>query len=594
MAFVLPERKDIDTALTWNLDDMFASDAEWEADFNTTQKLISSFNVRKGSLSSSPETLLDAMNAENEISLMLERLYVYAHMHRDEDNSASLYQGMTDRAMQLSVNFAAAASFMAPEILALPQETLASWIELDILAPYKRVLKQLERRRAHTLSEDEEKLLAMVSEPLDGASTIFTMLNNADIRFGVIKDENGDDVELTHGNYRNFIESADRSIRKNAYNTMYSAYSALKNTLSATYSSSVKADVFAARARNHKNVLDAALFSSNVPESVYNSLISTVESNLKSMEEYLILRKRALKLDELKMYDLYTPIVPDVKKHIEYDDAKKLVLEALSPLGSEYNSLLNRAYNERWIDVSECRGKTSGAYSWGAYGTHPYVLLNYQPTEDYAFTLAHELGHAMHTYYSDEALPYQDAQYKIMAAEVASTVNEVLLTRYLFANESDRARKAYILNHFLEQFRTTVFRQTMFAAFEKRTHEMCENGEPLTVDALCAYYKELNSKYYPGVALDDNISLEWARIPHFYNSYYVYQYATGFSAAVAIVARILSGDELNDYIKFLKSGGSNYPIELIKIAGVDLTKPESISVALDEFKDSVHKLSALI
>jgi oligoendopeptidase F len=594
MPKTLPARTELDSALTWDLSVMFSSDGEWEAAFTAVQKDIAEFPKFSGTLGKSPETLLAALKREGQISLALERLYVYAHMRRDEDNAVPKYQGMTDRAMQQGVAFGAAASFFTPEVLEIDPATLRKWIDGDVLKEYRRVLNNVERARPHTLTRDEEKLLALAGEPLAAADSIFTMLNNADIRFGEIQNDEGERVELTQGNYRSFIESKNRAVRESAYKTLYAAYTNLKNTLSASYSASVKADVFYARARKYESAIGAALYGSNVPLSVYDGLIEAVESRLPTLGKYLDLRRKALGVDELRMYDLYVPVVPEVQKRMEYEEAKTLVKAALAPLGPDYAKMLDTAYCDRWIDVVENRGKTTGAYSWGAYGTHPFVLLNYQPEADYAFTLAHELGHAMHTHYSDTALPYQDAQYKIMAAEVASTVNEVLLTRYLLSKETDKARRAYLLNHFLEQFRTTVYRQTMFAAFERESHRMCEAGEPLTVESLCEAYGKLNEKYYPGVVVDDEIKIEWARIPHFYNAFYVYQYATGFCAAVALARGILECKGLDAYLAFLKSGGSDFPIALLQKAGVDLTKPESILTSLDEFDNMVGELSKLV
>lgn len=594
MAKTLPTRSELDCALTWNLTDLFPSNEAWEQAFTAVQQEIAAFPALNGTLGGSPEALLTAMQKESEISLLLERLYVYAHMHRDEDNAVPLYQGMTDRAVQQSVAFGAAGAFMAPELLAMEQSTLEEWIAGETLRPYRRVLKNLLRQRPHTLSTSEERLMALSSEPLAAASSIFTMLNNADIRFGMIKNEHGEEVELTQGNYRSFIESKDRMLRESAYKTLYKSYTALKNTLAASYSASVKTDAFFARARNHESAIGGALFGANVPLSVYDGLIEAVESRLPALEKYLQLRRKMLGVEELRMYDLYVPVVEQPKQAMEYEEAQALVKRALMPLGAEYAAMLDRAYTERWIDVCENRGKTTGAYSWGAYGTHPYVLLNYQPELEYAFTLAHELGHAMHTYYSDTALPYQDAQYKIMAAEVASTVNEVLLIRCLLQEEQNKQKRAYLWNHFLEQFRTTVFRQTMFAAFERETHAMCEGGEPLTVESLCDVYGALNERYYPGVVVDDEIRMEWARIPHFYNAFYVYQYATGFCAAVKLAQDILSGEGLQRYLRFLKSGGSDFPIALLQAAGVDLTKPESILASLDEFDAGVRELISLL
>jgi oligoendopeptidase F len=594
MANALPLRRELDQNLTWNLTDIYPTDRDWGDAFKEVQRLIDAFPGYADKLSVSPQALLTALEAESHISLALERLYVYARMNRDEDNTNPVYQGMADQAMQLSVAFQASSSFMAPQILALGTQKLSAWIDDPILVAYRRVLIELERARPHTLSATEERLMAFAGDPLQAADTIFSMLHNADIRFGIVKNEKGDEIQLSQGNYRSFMESTDRIVRQNAYTTLYRSYEALKNTMAATYAASVKADVFYARARHHGSAIEGALFGSNVPISVYDCVIEAVISRLPTMERYLALRREKLQLEKLHMYDLYVPIVDYKPAPLPYAESQKLVKAALAPLGVQYAALLDRAFNERWIDVCENRGKTTGAYSWGVYGTHPYVLLNYQEEcDNYAYTVAHELGHAMHTYYSDASLPYQDAQYKIMAAEVTSTVNEILLTHYLLKHVSDKTRRAYILNHYLEQFRTTVFRQTMFAKFERQTHSMCESNDPLTVASLCELYGKLNEQFYPGVIVDEQIRLEWARIPHFYNAFYVYQYATGFCVAVKLARDILNGSGLDRYLAFLKSGGSDYPIALLQRAGVDLSRKESLLLALDEFDKAVDELAAL-
>lgn len=591
----IPARAEVDAAATWDLSPLFLSPEAWEEGFQAAAKEAEAFAKLAGTLCESPQALLHVLETESKISLMIERLYVFAHMRRDEDNAVTEYQAMTDRAMQLMAAFGASSAFLAPEILEIPEETFNAWVEGDVLRPFRRVLKNLARDRAHTLSAVEERLLALASEPLMAADQIFTMLNNADLRFGMIEDEDGKSIELSQENYRRYVESQNRTVREAAYRTLYKAYGALKNTLSASYTASVKADVFLARARKHESAIEAALFPADVPLSVYDGLIAAVEGRLGTLQEYLELRRRILGLDQLSMFDLYVPIVKEAKRPMEYREAYELVERALAPLGPDYTRLLKQADSERWIDVYENRGKTTGAYSWGAYGTHPYVLLNYQRESDYVFTLAHELGHAMHTYYSDSALPYQDAQYRIMAAEVASTVNEVLLLKYMLSVETDETRRAYLINHYLEQFRTTVFRQTMFASFEQQAHAMCEAGGALTVESLCDLYGKLNETYYPGVVVDDEIRLEWARIPHFYNAFYVYQYATGFCAAVKLAQGILAGGEaLDRYLAFLKSGGSDFPIVLLQHAGVDLTDPNSILASLDEFEASVKELAGMV
>ncbi len=581
---------------TWNLSDIFANDAAWEEAYKNAQAEAEAYAPKyKGTLTKGANALLTALNASDEIELQLEKIYVYSHLSRDQDNGNGKYQAMTDRAMQLNVNYSASCAFMTPEILSIDEKTLEAWANQPELKEYRHTLLHINKKRKHVLSEGEERLMALVSEPLEGANNVFTMLDSVDLRFGSIKDEKGEEHELTHGRFREFLENKNRDVRKNAFETYYSSYQKLTNTYAASYAASVKGDVFAAKARGYESCLQMALSGGDVPLGVYDRLIEAIHDRLPVMDKYLELRKRALGLDELHMYDLYVPMVAEVDMPMTYDEAKALVKEALLPLGERYQELLDEAYENRWIDVYENRGKTTGAFAWGAYGVHPYVLLNYRPNVDYAFTLAHELGHAMHSYLSDETQPYPTAQYKIMAAEVASTVNEVLLLRHLLSKETDDKRRAYLLNHFLEQFRTTVFRQTLFAEFEKISHEMGESGEPLTVESMSKAYRELNEKYYGrNVVIDEQIDIEWMRIPHFYRAFYVYQYATGFSSAVAIANSILEGDGLGDYMEFLKSGGSDYPIKLLQKTGVDLTKKDSILKALDVFEETIGELSKLI
>lgn len=586
-------RKDVDNSLKWRLEDIYESDALWEKDFEKAKAHSCEFAKYAGRLGESSEVLLSALKDESRMDFLLEKLYTYAHMRKDEDNGNTLYQGMTDRAMQLSIDASAAASFVEPELAAIAPDELSKWAALPEFENFRFRLLDVDRQRAHTLSKGEERILALAEEPLNGVDNIFTMLNDVDMDFGVVKDENGKETKLTHGSYGVLLQSPDRSVRADAYKTFYGAFHKLENTLSATYAASVKADAFRAKARGFSGACEAALFGGNVPIEVYDQLIAAVREKLTAMGKYMRLKKRVLNVGQLEMYDLYVPIVPDCDIPMTYDEAKKTVREALRPLGENYGRLLDEAYGSGWIDVVETKGKTSGAYSWGVYGTHPYVLLNHQDNVDHAFTLAHELGHAMHSYHSDHALPYELAQYRIMVAEVASTVNEVLMTRYLLDNEKDPTKRAYLINQFLETFRTTCFRQTMFAEFELRAHRMQESGEPLTRESLSALYKELNETYYPGVHVDDDIAIEWMRVPHFYNAFYVYQYATGLCTAVALADGVLKG-RLDGYLAFLSSGGSDYPIELLKKAGVDLTKKESIERSLDVFSSYVDELDQIL
>lgn len=587
-------RSQIPVQDTWQLSDLFPSDEAWEQAFTKAGEDIKAFPALSGTLGASKDALLSGLQQSGAVDLQLERLYVYAHLNRDEDNGIATYQGMTDRAMQLMVQYGEASAFFTPELLRIPREMFLAWANDPALAAYRHGLLNLDKKRAHVLSEPEERLMALAAEPLSGFDTIFTMLDSVDQRFGSITDENGETHELTHGSFRTFLEKRDRRVRKDAFTTYYASYERLTNTYAAAYAASVKADVFSARARHYESSIAQALAGSNVPLSVYTGLIDAVHQKLPALARYLQMRKAQLGVDELHMYDLYVPMVPEIEMPMEYDEACALVKAAMAPLGADYVALLERAMTERWIDVYENRGKTTGAFSWGAYGTHPYVLLNFQPQADYAFTIAHELGHALHTYFSDEAQAYENAQYKIMAAEVASTVNEVLLLRHMLAQETDKARRAYLLNHFLEQFRTTVFRQTMFAEFEMKAHDMAEAGVPLTVESLSALYRSLNEQYYAGVTVDSQIDIEWMRIPHFYNAFYVYQYATGFSAAVAIAKHILEGGDTTRYREFLKSGCKEDPIVLLQQAGVDLTKQQSILSALELFESSIQELQELL
>ena len=587
-------RDQIADALKWRLEDIYATETLWEADFAAAQALVADFPAHAGKLSQSADALYAALCDDSSIWQLVERVYTYAHLHKDEDNGNTRYQGMTDRAMQLYVSAQAASSFLDPEILTIPEETLLSWAAEERFARFRFRIADVDRRRAHTLSTEEERLLAMAQEPLSGADNIFTMLTDVDFDYGTVVNENGEEVKLTHGSYNMFIVSPDRRVRKDAYETFYKAYRGMKNTLNATYSTSVKGDVFQARAHKFEGALEAALHNNGVPVAVYEQLIEAVHEMLPVLKKYLAIRKRVMGVDQLEMYDLYVPITPEVDDDMPYEAAKALVKEALKPLGAEYQALLDKAYSDGWIDVYETPGKTSGAFCAETYGTHPYVLLNFQGKTDDAFTLGHELGHAMHSHYSGEAQPFETSHYRILAAEVASTVNETLMTHHLLKGETDRVKRAYYITQFLESFRTTCFRQTMFAEFEMKAHRMAESGEPLTVDSLSAMYRELNELYYEGAHVDDNIVLEWMRIPHFYNAFYVYQYATGLCSAVKLADDILHAGTVERYINFLKSGGSDYPIEELKAAGVDLTKKESILASLGVFAQYVDELDALM
>ena len=587
-------RSQTPAAYRWRLEDIYPTNEAWEQEFSQAETLSGQLSSRSGTLADSADSLFAALDLQSRLSLLLERLYVYARMRRDEDNGNTLYQGMADRAMQLSVSVQAATAGFQPEILAIDPATLRAWAAEPRFDRFRFELEDLDRQREHVLSPAEERILALAGDPLTGPNNIFTMLNNVDLDFGTIQNEAGQQVPLTHGSYSTFLQSPDRRVRQDAYRGLYKAYQGMKNTIAATYAASVKSDLFSARARGYEGCLEAALFAGNVPTQVYTQLLEAVHEGLPALHKYVGLRKKLLGLSQLEMYDLYTPLIPEQSQSMTYEEAQVLVREALAPLGENYQALLDRAFTEGWIDVYENDGKTSGAYSWGVYGVHPYVLLNHQNTLESAFTLAHELGHAMHSYHSDAANPYELAQYRIMVAEVASTVNESLLMRYLLDRETEPSRRAWLLNKFLEQVRTTCFRQTLFAEFELKAHRMAEQGEPLTVQSLSNVYKELNKTYYQGVNVDEDAAIEWMRIPHFYRAFYVYQYATGICSALALSSDVLDRGGLSRYLRFLSSGGSDYPIRELQDAGVDLTSKEPIRSAMALFAKRVDELASLV
>ncbi|MGN7469001.1 oligoendopeptidase F [Brevibacillus sp. SAFN-007a] len=594
----LPKRSDVPAEYKWRLEDIYATDADWEKDVQKAKLLTEQIAALKGTLGQSGEQLLAALTLQDELLKTLDTVYVYARMRRDEDNANSTYQALTDRATSLSTQVYGAISYIQPEILAIPTEELQTWInETEGLAHYRILLDEITRFKPHTLSAEEEALLANMSELASAPTKIFGMLNNADMKFPMITDENGEEVELTKGRYTQFMESKDRRVRKEAFQALYATYGKFRNTIAAALTSAIKGDVFYARTRKYPSALHAALFADNVDLSVYDNLIATIREHLPLMHRYIALRKKLLGVEELHMYDLYVPIVPEVDMKIPYDQAVATIKEALRPLGEEYGRVLAEGFSNGWIDVHENEGKTSGAYSWGAYTTHPYVLMNYQDNLNNMFTLAHEMGHALHSYHSNQAQPYTYADYKIFVAEVASTLNEALLMHHLLQTTTDKKQRMYVINYYLEQFRGTVFRQTMFAEFEKIVHAKEEQGEPLTADSLSAIYRELNVAYHgPEMVVDHEVDLEWARIPHFYRNFYVYKYATGFSAATSLSKQILEEGQpaVERYLQFLKSGSSDYPLNLLKKAGVDMTAPTPIAEALSVFKGLLDEMEQLL
>ncbi len=594
----VPKRNEIPAECKWRLEDIYSTDALWEEDYQKVKAMAEKLSVYIGRLNEGSEQLLECLNLNADMMRLFEKVYVYAHMRSHEDSTNSYYQGLSDRSDSLNVAVSSANAFMEPDILAIPDERMAAFLkESEGLRFYGRYLDEIRRMKPHVLSAQEEQLLAMAGELAQAPGNIFNMLNNADIKFPVVKDENGNEVEVTKGRYLQLIESADRRVRKDVFDALYSSYWKQRNTIAATLSANVKANIFSARVRKHPSAREQSLFADNIPVSVYDNLINAIHSNLHLMYRYVNLRKKLMGLDELHMYDLYTPMLKEVKMEIPFEQARETVKQGLEALGADYLADLEKGFSEGWIDVYENEGKRSGAYSWGCYDSHPYVLLNHTNTLNHMFTLAHEMGHALHSFYSDRHQPYIYAQYRIFVAEVASTLNEALLMDHLLKNTTDKMQKMYLLNYFMEQFRTTVYRQTMFAEFEKLIHEKAEAGEALTADSLCEIYKALNVKYYgPDIVVDDYIQIEWARIPHFYSSFYVYKYATGFSAAISISDQILKEGRpaVERYKKFLQSGGSDYPIELLKIANVDMSTPEPVDKALKVFESLLDQMEALI
>lgn len=592
-----PSREEIPDQFKWKLMDIYSSDEAWEDDFQRLKKLLEEMKGKEGDFLKSAVNIFAVLQLKDTIGRVLDKLYVYAKMHKDENNANPVYQALTDRIQSLATEAGGVLSFIVPAVVTLDSERIRGYLdELPELRIYKRFFDEIERQKAHILSAAEEKILAETADLADSSGTIFGMLDNADLKFPCIRDENGEEVELTKGRYSQFLESPDRRVRKEAFKALYDTYGKFRNTLGATLNASVKADVFYARVRRFKSALQASLDGDNIPETVYDRLIEVVHRYLPELNRYLKLRKKMLDLNELHMYDLYTPLLPEYRKSFEYQEAKKLVLEGLQPLGDDYVSIARQGLESGWVDVFENEGKTSGAYAWGAYDTHPYILLNYQGKIRDVFTIAHEMGHAMHSYYSNHAQPYINAGYRIFVAEVASTVNEALLMEHMLKHTDDQLEKQYLVNQYLEQFRTTVFRQTMFAEFEKIIHEEVERGGALTTDWLSERYRELNQHYYgEEVVIDPEIALEWSRIPHFYTGFYVYKYATGYAAAIALSRGILDQgpNARQRYTEFLKGGDSDYPLNLLRKAGVDMESPAPVAAALDVFKGLVDELAGL-
>lgn len=587
------ERNEVKETYKWNLEDLFESDDAWEKTFNAIEGKIN-FRHYRGTLNTA-ENLLAFYREEESLVQQAMLVYLYAHNKHDEDVRVTKYNDYLAKVMSLFTKIESETAFSTPELTALPDETLIAFSQDERLKDYDYALKRLIAQKRYVLSEKEELILAQTGEPLSAAGDVFEMLDNAELNLPEIEYD-GKTQQLSHGLYSVIMSGKDRGKREEAFKLYYGAYNKIINTLATTYFCNVKKDIFYKNVRGYESCLQMALFEEDVERSVYDNLVKVVNDSAPLMHRYMQVRKQVLGYDEMHMYDVYPSLVEDADLKLTYEEAYELVLKGLSPLGEEYLSLLKKGRDERWIDVCETNGKRSGAYSIGVYGTHPFVLLNYQPTTHDVFTIAHEMGHSLHSWFSNKNQPYAKSDYKIFVAEVASTVNEVLLLKYLLHNSQDKKLKKYLLNYYMDMIRTTLFRQTQFAEFEQKAHEMAEAGEPLNKDNLSELYYELNRRYYgDAVTYDREIAIEWARIPHFYRSFYVYKYATGITSAIAIANRILRGekDALKNYFSFLSGGCSTDPVSLLKTAGADLTKEETFLSAMGEFKIALEEFESL-
>ena len=596
----LNTREEADARYKWAIEDLYKNDEDWKRDYELLKSRIPELTKFRGRLGESAEVLLSMQKLSDELNQLLEKVYVYANQRLHENTDNSTYQNLASQAQGLLVELSENLSFVEPELMELPDGIIETFLdENEELSVYRQYFENIIRQKKHVLPTEQEQLLAAMGEVAESPKDIFSMFNNADIRFPEITGEDGHPVQVTHGRYMSLMQSRNRQVRKDAFEAMYGVYGDWRNTLAAMYRANVKQEAFLAKAHKYTSDLEAALDGSHIPVKVYEQLIEAVHESMPLMYRYMKLRKKLLGVEELHMYDLYVPVIEQDHSEIPFEQAKKTVLEGLAPMGEEYLHLLREGFDHGWIDVYENQGKRTGAYSWGAYGTHPYVLLNYQETLHDVFTLAHEMGHALHSWYSDEHQPYIYAGYRIFVAEVASTCNEALLIHYLMEQSKkagDRKKTMYLMNYFLEQFRTTLFRQTMFAEFEKITHGLQEQGETLTADRLCEIYYDLNKLYFgEEICVDQEIAMEWARIPHFYTPFYVYQYATGFSAAIALSKQILEQGvpAVEQYKKFLKGGSSMYPLELLKMAGVDMEQKAPVQNALAVFAQYLDEMERL-
>lgn len=594
----LPARSEVAEADTWDLSKLFASDQDWETGFQEWESRIDGYASFRGRLSESPEILAECLAFDSQLDRLGERLGNYAYLRTTEDQTQGDYQRMIGRFQNMATRASEAGSYIRPEILAIDDSRWESYMEAPELAPYQLLLERLVRYKPHTLSEREEELLAMQGEMAGATSKIFRQLHDADLKFGFVENEQGEKIELSPSTFSQLLISPEREVRKNAFHQFYEQFTAHENSLAAILCGSIQKDVYYARARDYSSARQKAQFADNVPASVYDNLIAAVRKNLPALYKYYDLRRRKMNLETIHQYDTYVPILSDLEVEHQWDQAVDMVCESLQPLGDEYCGILRNGLSGRWCDRYPNQGKQSGAFSYGTYDGDPYIMMNYKPRVlNDVFTLAHEAGHSMHSYFSSKHQPFEYYNYTIFVAEVASTFNEQLLTQHLLSQATDDRQKAYLLNNEIDDIRGTIIRQTMFAEFEKITHEMCEAGEPLTLDAFKSVYAGLLKDYFgPDFVIDDELSLECLRIPHFYRAFYVYKYATGLSAAIALSQRVLQGGpaELNDYLNFLKGGCSQYPLDLLRDAGVDLETPEPVDTALGHFASLVDELESLL
>lgn len=593
----IPLRNQVDKKYTWHIEDLFASDEIWKEHYDELDKKSLQIENFSSTMLQDGNSLYECLKFYNELYEELDRIYVYAYMKFHEDSNNSKYQQLSGMADSLLVKLMSASAFIVPKISKLSVDQINSFKnDCSELKKYSHFFDSILRQKEHTLSEAEEKILAASDEIASAAQTIFTMLNEADMTFPDAVDSNSKPHSLSHGKYVPYLESSDRVLRKSAFDALYSTYLKQKNTLAATYNASVKKDIFYANIRHYSSALEYALEDDNIPANVYDNLINAVHESLPLMHRYVALRKKLLGVDELHMYDLYAPLVSDADWKITFEESKTTVKKALEIMGSDYTEALQKGFDGGWIDVYENKGKRSGAYSWGAFGGHPYVLLNYNDTVNNMFTVAHEMGHALHSYFTWKTQPFIYSGHKIFVAEVASTCNEALLMEYMLKTEQDEKKQLYLINYFMEQFRGTLFRQTMFAEFEKIAHDMSASGIPLTCENLSEVYHNLNKLYFGNdIVIDDYIDIEWARIPHFYNAFYVYQYATGYSAAISLSRGIINEGQpaIDRYLDFLKKGNSEYSIDLLKGAGVDMAAQKPINDAMSVFKGLLDKMEML-